>query len=172
MIIYKERRVSLGTREPLTPCFPLRRHTFVAYKLHFTGLLRDNETICLVVQEKPLFTGHTTLSMSEDCIVINTFQKSLPSVCKLFRWKLYMSLCVVLRKFLSLLISNIVRCSFLKCKQLFFMLTSDRNSQVNKLMAYTMVNAALPLYLSLEALWPDSECWMGLLPLAHWWNYP
>lgn len=73
MIIYKERRVPLGTGEPITVWFPLRRLTFVAYKIHFTGLLRDNETICLVEQEKPLFTGLTTLSMSEDCIAINAF---------------------------------------------------------------------------------------------------
>jgi len=61
MIIYKERRVHLGTREPITAWFPVRRHTFVAYNIHLKSLLRDNETICLVVQEKPLFTSHTTL---------------------------------------------------------------------------------------------------------------
>lgn len=66
----------MGTGEPITAWFPLRRHTFVAYKIRFTGLLRDNETICLVVQEKPLFTGLTTLSMSEDCIVIILFKRA------------------------------------------------------------------------------------------------
>lgn len=75
MTIYKEGRVPSANGKPITAWFLLRRHTFVAYKIHFTGLLRDNETISLAVQGKPLFTGINTLSMSEDCIVINTFPK-------------------------------------------------------------------------------------------------